>query len=96
MTYDSSLILEVLIQVWCREISADEGLEEIEDLLTSKPKEVKPYLWRGLTDLQWTNIVNKNQAWFGYEADEVAHQVCKLTEEKLKEMNSLRGEINAN
>jgi chromosome segregation ATPase len=44
--------------------------------------------WRGLTDVEWMNIVNKNHAWFGTRPDEVAHEVCKLTETKLKEKNA--------
>ena len=43
--------------------------------------------WVGLTDVEWMNIVNKNQAWFGMQPDEVAHEVCKLTEAKLREKN---------
>jgi len=43
--------------------------------------------WVGLTDVEWMNIVNKNQAWFGMQPDEVAHEVCKLTEAKLRENN---------
>ena len=42
--------------------------------------------WQGLTDVEWMNIVN-NYAWFGMRPDEVAHEVCKLTETKLKEKN---------
>jgi ABC-type dipeptide/oligopeptide/nickel transport system ATPase component len=44
--------------------------------------------WVGLTDGEWVNIVNKNQAWFGMRPDDVAHEVCKLTEAKLKEKNT--------
>jgi len=44
--------------------------------------------WVGLTDVEWMNIVNKNHAWFCMQPDEVAHEVCKLTEAKLKEKNS--------
>ncbi len=43
--------------------------------------------WRGLTDVEWMNIVNKNHAWFGMRPDEVAHEVCKLTEAALKSKN---------
>ncbi len=43
--------------------------------------------WVSLTDVEWMNIVNKNQAWFGMQPDEVAHEVCKLTEAKLREKN---------
>jgi hypothetical protein len=44
--------------------------------------------WVGLTDVEWMNIVNKNQAWFGYSPDEVAHEVAKLVEARLKEKNT--------
>lgn len=44
--------------------------------------------WRGLTDVEWMNIVNKNHAGCGTRPDEVAHEVCKLTETKLKEKNA--------
>ena len=44
--------------------------------------------WVGLTDVEWMNIVNKNQAWFGQRPDEVAHEVAKLVEVKLKEKNT--------
>jgi hypothetical protein len=45
--------------------------------------------WVGLTDVEWMNIVNKDQAWFGQRPDEVAHEVAKLVEAKLKEKNGL-------
>ncbi len=52
-----------------------------------KAMEANRTAWQGLTDVEWMNIVNKNQAWFGMQPDEVAHEVCKLTEAKLKEKN---------
>lgn len=36
-----------------------------------------------LSDVEWMNIVNKNQAWFGYSPEDVAHEVFKLTEAAL-------------
>ena len=45
--------------------------------------------WVGLTDVEWMNIVNKDQAWFGQRPDEVAHEVAKLVEAKLKEKNNV-------
>jgi NAD-dependent SIR2 family protein deacetylase len=51
-------------------------------------KQAQQRTWVGLTDVEWMNIVNKNQAWFGMQPDEVAHEVCKLTEAKLKEKNT--------
>jgi len=44
--------------------------------------------WVGLTDIEWMNIVNKDQAWFGQRTDEVAHEVAKLVEARLKEKNT--------
>ena len=44
--------------------------------------------WAGLTDVEWMNIVNKDQAWFGQRPDEVAHEVAKLVEARLKEKNN--------
>ena len=53
-------------------------------LYTSPPAQ---RTWVGLTDVEWMNIVNKDQAWFGQRPDEVAHEVAKLVEAKLKEKN---------
>lgn len=44
--------------------------------------------WVGLTDAEWMNIVNKDKAWFGQRPDEVANEVAKLVEAKLKEKNT--------
>jgi hypothetical protein len=41
--------------------------------------------WVGLTDVEWMNIVNKDHAWFGHRPEDVAHEVAKLVEAKLKE-----------
>ena len=43
--------------------------------------------WQGLTDVEWMNIVDKDQAWFGQRPEDVAHEVAKLVEAKLKEKN---------
>lgn len=56
--------------------------------LYTTPPAAQQREWVGLTDVEWMNIVNKNQAWFGMHPDEVAHEVCKLTEAKLKEKNN--------
>ena len=58
-------------------------IEEIEAELKAQPR-----TWVGLTDVEWMNIVNKDQAWFGQSPDEVAHEVAKLVEAKLKEKNT--------
>ena len=55
-----------------------------EPLYTSPPAQ---RTWVGLTDVEWMNIVNKDQAWFGQRPDEVTHEVAKLVEAKLKEKN---------
>jgi hypothetical protein len=47
--------------------------------------------WVGLTDVEWNNIVNKNQAWSDYTVYEVACAVAKLVEDKLKEKNTKKG-----
>jgi hypothetical protein len=72
---------------------SDQCLADVEvwnDIEWSKPLYTHPPRreWRGLTDVEWMNIVNKNHAWFGMRPDEVAHEVCKLTEAKLKELNT--------
>lgn len=54
--------------------------------LGKPPAQRKP--WVGLTDVEWMNIVNKDHAWFGQRPDEVAHEVAKLVEAKLKEKNT--------
>lgn len=59
--------------------------DECEPLYTSPPAQ---RTWVGLTDVEWMNIVNKDQAWFGQRPDEVAHEVAKLVEAKLKEKNT--------
>ena len=59
-------------------------------LLESAPATFPPAqrTWVGLTDVEWMNIVNKDQAWFGQRPDEVAHEVAKLIEARLKEKNT--------
>lgn len=44
--------------------------------------------WVGLTDVEWMNIVNKDHAWFGQKPEDVAHEVAKAVEAKLKEKNT--------
>lgn len=52
----------------------------------TSPPASKP--WVGLTDVEWMNIVNKDHAWFGQRPEEVAHEVAKLVEAKLREKNA--------
>jgi hypothetical protein len=58
------------------------------------PPASKPWVhattWRGLTDVEWMNIVNKDHAWFGQRPEDVAHEVAKLVEAKLREKNEHR------
>ena len=54
-------------------------------LYTSPPAQ---RTWVGLTDAEWMNIVNKDHAWFGQRPEDVAHEVAKLIEAKLKEKNT--------
>lgn len=54
--------------------------------LYTSPPASKP--WVGLTDVEWMNIVNKDHAWFGQRPEDVAHEVAKLVEAKLREKNS--------
>ncbi len=58
---------------------------EIGPCYTSPPAQ---RTWVGLTDGEWMNIVNKDHAWYGQRPDEVAHEVAKLVEAKLKEKNT--------
>lgn len=55
-----------------------------------EPLKVSPpqRTWVGLTDVEWMNIVNKDHAWFGQRPEDVAHEVAKLVEAKLKEKNT--------
>ena len=50
--------------------------------------EQEPVAWRGLSDVQWMNIVNLNRAWYGFSVEDAVHEVVKLTEAKLKENNA--------
>lgn len=67
-----------------RKFSEDEGVP-IQWLYTTPPAAQRQLV--GLTDVEWMNIVNKDQAWFGQRPDEVAHEVAKLVEAKLREKN---------
>ena len=63
-------------------------MEKCFDAGVMSGKEQAQRTWVGLTDVEWMNIVNKDQAWFGQRPDEVAHEVAKLVEAKLKEKNT--------
>lgn len=52
------------------------------------PQQREPVTWKGLTDVQWMNIVNLNRAWFGVNVEDAVHEVVKLTEARLKANNA--------
>jgi hypothetical protein len=74
---DESYLLEVDL--------APKAITALRKALAEQPAQ---RTWVGLTDVEWMNIVNKDQAWFGQRPDEVAHEVAKLVEAKLKEKNN--------
>jgi len=63
------------------DISDGEVLLRIKKVAAQRP-------WVGLTDGEWMNIVNKDNAWFHRQPDEVAEEVAKLVEAKLREKNT--------
>ena len=71
----------------CHNEEYQQGLaEQIKrELYTGEPAQ---RTWVGLTDAEWMNIVNKDHAWFGQRPEDVAHEVAKLIEAKLKEKNT--------
>ena len=79
----------------CRDAKTNEPYQDIVcaecDLVIAAgtgiaPPASKP--WVGLTDVEWMNIVNKDHAWFGQRPEDVAHEVAKLVEAKLREKNA--------
>jgi len=44
--------------------------------------------WKPLTDVQWMNIVNHDNAYYGYTKDEAVHHAVNLTEARLKVNNA--------
>jgi hypothetical protein len=69
-------------------IPRDPVMALVQDIKAALDKYKPPQrTWVGLTDVEWMNIVNKDQAWFGQRPDEVAHEVAKLVEAKMKEKN---------
>ena len=67
----------------------DDPNAEVFPLYTSPPTlSLAQRTWVGLTDAEWMNIVNKDHAWFGQRPEDVAHEVAKLIEAKLKEKNT--------
>jgi hypothetical protein len=77
---DFNKIHELLINVWNREISADDGFDEIKCLMTTNPKQ-----WQGLTDDEQSNIF-KNQ--LGHDCSCDPHYFYLAIEQALKEKNT--------
>jgi hypothetical protein len=44
--------------------------------------------WRGLTDVEWMNIVNFDRAYSSYDKEGAVNEAVKRTEAKLKELNA--------
>lgn len=63
--------------------------EMLEGLATAlegyETEEVKKAPWKPLTDVQWMNIVNHEQAYWNYTKEDAVNLAVKLTEAKLKE-----------
>jgi hypothetical protein len=70
------------------DVPVDEAADAVIRALDRYIKNLVGRKWVGLTDVEWMNIVNKDQAWFGQRPDEVAHEVAKMVEAKLKEKNT--------
>lgn len=43
--------------------------------------------FKTINDVQWMNIVNHDHAWENSNKEEAVHEVVKMTEAKLKEIN---------
>jgi len=52
------------------------------------PQVVQAPNWRGLSDAQWVNLVNHEQAYINYDKDDAVHLAVKLTEIRLRENNA--------
>lgn len=57
-------------------------------LYTVPPAQSVPDGWRGLTDVEWMNIVNFDCAYASYDKEGAVNEAVKRTEEKLKELNA--------
>lgn len=69
-------------KTWCRAL----GSVKQEQHITTKP--VKPIPWQGLHDSNWVNIVNHAHCYEDFSKEDAVHHAVKLTEAKLKELNS--------
>jgi hypothetical protein len=70
------------------DVPVDEAADAVIRALDRYIKNLVGRKWVGLTDVEWMNIVNKDQAWFGQRPDEVAHEVAKMVEARLKDKNN--------
>lgn len=43
--------------------------------------------WQPLSDVQWMNIVNHDNAWHGWSKEDAIHEVVKMVEAKLRDNN---------
>lgn len=84
-----SLIHSQMHRVYASAIDREEVdtayMAEIEDALRALA--ARP--WKALTDVQWMNIVNHEQAYFGWSVEDAVHHAVKATEAKCREVNFL-------
>ena len=73
MATDWNAVHKKLELVWYRELSADEGLDEIQDLINTTPPQ---RTWVGLTNPE------RSECW-----DTIPERAMKKVEAKLKEKN---------
>ena len=57
-------------------------------LFAAPPAPSVPDGWRGLTDVEWMNIVNFDSAYSSYDKEGAVNDAVKRTEAKLKELNA--------
>jgi hypothetical protein len=56
--------------------------------MVNTPAPSVPDCWRGLTDVEWMNIVNFDRAYSSYDKEGAVNEAVKRTEAKLKELNA--------
>jgi hypothetical protein len=88
---DWDAVHEKLIEVWNREMSADEGLDEIQGLIDTSPPPRMP--WVGLTDVSEMVEAELTHYWNGEYADTTGARdqltdFARVIEAKLKEKNT--------
>lgn len=57
-------------------------------MVAAAPKVPAQDGWKSLTDVQWMNIVNHDHAFDSMSKDDAVHLAVKMTEKKLRELNS--------